>query len=57
MTKREFIMQFVLNRAKAGGISTDGVFWVIDAVRAWDQLEKATALPSWPPHNQSPTNV
>ena len=57
MSKREFIMQFVLNRAKAGGISTDGVFWVIDAVRAWDQLEKATALPSWPPHNQSPTNV
>lgn len=38
MTKREFIEQFVLNRAAAGGITTDGTYWVTQAEKAWELI-------------------
>jgi len=38
MNKREFIMQFVLNRCMAGNISTNGEFWVGEADKAWKKI-------------------
>ena len=38
MEKREFIEQFVLNRASAGGITTDGIYWVTQAEKAWELI-------------------
>lgn len=38
MEKREFIEQFVLNRASAGHISTDGTYWVSQAEKAWELI-------------------
>lgn len=49
MSKREFIIQFVLNRASAGGVATDGVYWVKQAENAWSELNKIAPKPSWPP--------
>ena len=39
MDKREFIMRFVLNRATADR-QTDAVFWVDQAEKAWELLNK-----------------
>lgn len=39
MTQREFIMQFVLNRATADR-QTDALFWVDEANKAWKAMEK-----------------
>lgn len=40
MSKREFIMQFVLNRAAAGNIATSPQAWVIAANEAWNEISK-----------------
>ena len=48
MTKREFIQQFVLNRAAAGHIATDAVYWVMQAEKAWELLnEIAPYVPTY----------
>ena len=49
MTKREFIIQFVLNRASAGNVKTDGIYWVSQAEKAWNELNLIAPKPSWPP--------
>lgn len=41
MTKREFIIQFVLNRATADR-QTDALFWVDQAEKAWTKIEERT---------------
>jgi hypothetical protein len=48
MTKREFIMQFVLNRAHADR-QTDAPFWVNQANAAWDKLNELAPEPKFPP--------
>lgn len=53
MTKREFIMQFVLNRATADR-QTDAPFWVDQANKAWTEIEKvAPGVFSAPPNMDS----
>lgn len=49
MNKREFMMQYVLNRAKghAGGMNVKGV--ALDAQRAWEFIE--TVAPKPQPRN------
>lgn len=47
MTKREFIMQFVLNRATADR-QTDAPFWVDQADKAWQALERVAPTPLAP---------
>lgn len=49
MNKREFIIQFVLNRASAGGVSTDGIHWVSQAEKAWEELNAVAPKPTFPP--------
>lgn len=39
MSKREFIMQFVLNRATAD-VATNPIAWVIAANEAWNEISK-----------------
>lgn len=51
MTKREFIEQFVLNRASAGHITTDGVYWVTQAEKAWDLIN--TIAPYQPDYTRN----
>lgn len=51
MTKREFIEQFVLNRALAGSVSTDGVYWVTQAEKAWDLIN--TIAPYQPDYTRN----
>lgn len=47
MHKREFIEQFVLNRATADR-QTDAVFWVREAEKAWELLnEIAPYVPTY----------
>lgn len=55
MTKREFIMQFVLNRATADR-PTDAPFWVDQADKAWQALEKVAPIKvstPWPTNKDS----
>jgi hypothetical protein len=54
MTKREFIMQYALNRAignraigHVGGLH--GPAAVIEGAKAWDELEKQAPEPKFPP--------
>lgn len=42
MTKRDFMMQFVLNRASSGNITTDGVHWAVNAEKAWNEIQERT---------------
>ena len=60
MNKREFIMQFVLNRSMAGNVSTDGTFWVEQAEVAWNAIDKV-ALSQSPLYenwiNRAPTSA
>lgn len=49
MTKRDFIIQFVLNRASAGHITTDGVQWVMSAEKAWELIQESAPSNSFPP--------
>lgn len=57
MTKREFIMQFVLNRATAD-MRTDGVYWVDQAEKAWYEIEERTRFtPGIGALVRSPTNA
>jgi len=44
MSKREFIMQFVLNCAAAGSIATSPQAWVIAANEAWIAISKIAPL-------------
>lgn len=39
MTKRDFVIKFVLNKANSGS-STDGPFWARHALEAWKVIEK-----------------
>ena len=44
MNKREFIMQFILNRCMAGNVSTDSLFWIEQANIAWDSINVCAPL-------------
>ena len=49
MNKREFIMKFVLNRASAGGVKSDGAYWVSQAELAWNKLNDIAPKHTSPP--------
>ena len=55
MTKREFIMQYVLNRASAVPTNLDGPEVVQTAAMAWDELQKVAPDPktTFPPTTKS----
>ena len=39
MDKRDFIMQYVLNRASASSNGLDGAWATREGAKAWDQIE------------------
>jgi len=46
-TKREFMIDFVLNRATAGGITSSGHIWANEANAAWNRIDfHAPELPT-----------
>lgn len=51
MEKREFIIQFVLNRASAGGVPTDVGHWVTRAETAWELIN--TIAPYQPDYTRT----
>lgn len=57
MTKREFIMQYVLNRARAVPVGLDGQQAVEIAVLAWEELQKVAPEPTFPPSVKPPHGI
>ena len=49
MDKRDFIMQYVLNRASASSNGLDGAWATREGAKAWDQIEALAPVPSFPP--------
>lgn len=61
MNKREFIQQYVLNRALGNTGGLDGPYAAREGARAWDEIEKlapaASAIPKGPPINKDSSTV
>ena len=56
MTKREFIMQYILNRALGNSSGLDGPGGVREGAKAWDELEKVAPIKvskPWPTDKDS----
>lgn len=49
MTKRDFIMQYALNRALGNKGGLDGAIAIREGLRAWEELEKVAPKPTFPP--------
>lgn len=39
-TKRQFMIEFVLNRSRSGNVATSGQFWAEEAARAWNRINR-----------------
>lgn len=57
MTKREFVMQFVLNRAAGAATNTAGVFWVEEAIRTWNKIQEIAPEPRFPPKDPNSSAI
>lgn len=57
MTKRDFIMQYVLNRARAVPVDLDGQQVVQIAALAWDELQRVAPTPTFPPSIKPPHGI
>lgn len=53
MTKREFIMQYVLNRALAHRGGLGGVDAIHEGLKAWEELEKVAPKPTTFPQKRN----
>lgn len=56
MTKREFVMQFVLNRA-ASATSTAGEYWVSEAIRTWNKIQETAPESRFPPKDPNSSAI
>lgn len=43
-TKRQFMIEFVLNRSRAGNVATSGQFWAAEAAHAWNRINREQGL-------------